>query len=253
MTNTDSAYRELLAKTKDLVVLSTAEGIIHWDMETMIPPKAVGQRSEQLALLSRIHHKLSTDPEFGKLLGVIQNSPDYEALGQVEKRNIYLINKSYLEQTALPEKLVSDLAMQEALTVNTWKKAKAQKNFNLFKGDLQKMLDLSKQAAEILMTVKETKTAYEALVDNFEPKMPAYTITSTFNTLLAGLKPLIAKIEDHKTQMPRLNQYVSVETQRQITQLITQTLGYDTASKEAAGRVDETEHPFTQATIAMYA
>ena len=124
--NTDSAYKELLTKTKDLVVLSTAEGIIHWDMEIYMPPKAVEQRSQQLALLSRIHHKLGTDPEIGKLLSRIQTSAEYQALGQVEKRNLYLINKTYREQTALPEKLVSDLAMQEAITVNTWKKAKAQ-------------------------------------------------------------------------------------------------------------------------------
>ena len=195
-TNNNSAYKELLSKSKDTIVLSTAQGIIHWDMETMMPPKAVEQRSEQLALLSRIHHKLGTDPEIGKLLNSIQTSPDYrKAMGQVEKRNIYLINKSYREQTALPEKLVGDLAMQEAITVNTWKKAKAKKDFNLYKADLQKLFDLSMQAAEILMKVKETKTPYEALIDNFEPKMSADTITKTFNELLAGLKPLIAKIE----------------------------------------------------------
>lgn len=181
-------------------MLSTAEGIIHWDMEIYMPPKAVEQRSQQLALLSRIHHKLGTAPEIGKLLNTIQTSAQYQALGQVEKRNLYLINKSYHEQTALPEKLVADLAMQEVLTVNTWKKAKAQKNFNLFKADSQKLLDLSKQAAEILMKVKETKTPYEALIDNFEPKMASETITKTFNQLLAGLKPLIAKIENCQTK-----------------------------------------------------
>ena len=78
--------------------------------------------------------------------------------------------------------------MQEAITVNIWKKAKAKKDFNLYKADLQKLFDLSKQAAEILMKVKETKTPYEALIDNFEPKMPADKITETFNQLLAGLK-----------------------------------------------------------------
>jgi carboxypeptidase Taq len=245
--NLDSAYKELLSKTKDLVVLSTAEGIIHWDMEIYMPPKAVEQRSEQLALLSRIHHKLGTDPEIGKLLGNIQTSAEYQTLGQVEKRNLYLINKSYQEQTALPEKLVSDLAMQEAITVNTWKKAKAQKNFDLYKTDLQKFLELSRQAAEILMKVKETKTPYEALLDNFEPKMSAETITHTFNQLLAGIKPLIAKIEDSQinSSIQILNQPVPVENQRKITQLITETLGYDTASSQARGRVDETEHPFT--------
>ena len=45
--------------------------------------------------------------------------------------------------------------------------------------------------------------------------------------------------------MQILNQPVPVENQRKITQLITQTLGYDTASSNAGGRVDETEHPFT--------
>ncbi len=179
----DVAYKELLSKSKDTIMLSTAQGIIHWDMETMMPPKAVQQRSEQLALLSRIHHKLGTDPEIGKLLAAVQTSPSYQAIGQVEKRNIYLINKSYHEQTALPEKLVGDLAMQEAITVNTWKKAKQKKTFSLYKVDLQKLFDLSMEAAEILMKVKETKTPYEALIDNFEPKMSAQTITKTFMLL----------------------------------------------------------------------
>ncbi len=243
----ESAYKELLSKTKDIVVLSTAEGIIHWDMEIYMPSKAVEQRSQQLALLRRIRHKMATEPKIGKLLKDIQTSPEYEKLGQVEKRNLYLISKSYQEQTALPEKLVAELAMQEALTVNTWKKAKAKKDFNLYKQDLQKLIDLSKQTAEILMKVKQTKTPYEALIDNFEPKMSAETITATFNQLLAGLKPLIAKIEACQTKPNTqiLNQPVPVEDQRKITQLITQTLGYDTASSTAGGRVDETEHPFT--------
>ena len=243
----DSVYKQLLAKTEDLMVLQTAEGVIHWDMETMMPPGAVEQRSLQLSLLSRINHKMGTDPQIGKLLNDIQASPAYEALGHAEKRNIYLINKSYREQNSLPEKLVAELAKQEAITVNVWKKAKAQKNFSLFKVDLQKLLDLSKQAAEILMKVKETKTPYEALIDNFEPKMTVVQITATFNQLQQGLKPLISKIQasSNKPDTAILHQPVPAENQRKIAQLLTQTLGYDTASPAAHGRIDETEHPFT--------
>jgi carboxypeptidase Taq len=246
-TNINSAYKELLSKIQDVTVLATAEGIIHWDMETMMPPGAIEQRSQQLALLSRIHHKLVTDLEIGKLLNTIQTNAQYPALNLMEKRNIYLIRKSYLEQTSLPEKLVADIAKQEAVTVNVWKKAKAQKNFKLFKNDLQKLLDLSKQASEILMKVKETKTPYEALIDNFEPKMTAHQITSTFNQLQQGLKQLISKIQasSNKPDTKILYQLVPTENQRQIAQLLTQTLGYDTVSSEAHGRIDETEHPFT--------
>ena len=241
----NSAYKELLSKTKDLAVLSTAEGIIHWDMETMMPPKAITQRSEQLALLSRIHHKLGTDSEIGRLLDEIQKNAGYQALATEEKRNIYLINKSYREQTALPEKLVSDIAMQAALTVNVWKKAKAKKEFALYKTDLQKLLDLSKQAADILMEVKGSKNRYDALIDNFEPNMPSATISKTFSGLLNGLKPLIGKIEGSPTKPKTLDVTVPVDSQRRIAQLLTAKLGYDTQSSSAGGRVDETEHPFT--------
>jgi len=50
-------YNELLQKTKDTIVLGTAMGIIHWDMETMMPPNAVEQRSLQLELLSPLDTK----------------------------------------------------------------------------------------------------------------------------------------------------------------------------------------------------
>jgi len=242
-----TAYNQLLSKIKDVTVLGTAEGIIHWDMETMMPPGAVEQRSLQLSLLTRIHHQISTDPKIGKLLATIQANPEYEALGQAEKRNIYLINKSYREQTSLPEQLVAEIAKQEAITVNVWKKAKVQKNFNLFKPDLQKLLNLSQEAAEILMKVKETKTPYEALIDNFEPKMTADKITATFNQLQGGLKLLISKIQSSqsKPDTGMLHLPVPAENQRRIAQLLTQTLGYDTASPAAHGRIDETEHPFT--------
>jgi carboxypeptidase Taq len=245
--NVNSLYKQLLAKTKDLTVLMTAEGIIHWDMETMMPPGAVEQRSLQLSLLTRINHQMSTDPQIGKLLAAVKAHPDYEALGQPEKRNIYLTDKAYREQTSLPEALVAELAKQEAITVNVWKKAKAKKNFSLFKPDLEKLYGLSKEAAEILMKVKETQTPYEALIDNFEPKMTASKITATFDRLQSGLKQLVSKIQSSQTkpETSMLLTPVPVENQRLIAQLLTETLGYDTASPAARGRIDETEHPFT--------
>jgi carboxypeptidase Taq len=240
-------YNQLLEKTRDVIVFGTAQGLIHWDMETMMPPNAVPQRSMQLELLSRIGHQMSTNPEIGKLLNKIQSNPAYTQLGDVEKRNVYLINKSYLEQTSLPEKLVAEMAKQETITVNTWKKAKAKKDYNLLKPELKKLLDLSMQAADILMKVKQTKTPYEALIDQFEPKMTAQKITTTFEKLQKGLCPLLDKIQQSGKQPDTkiLHLPVQVETQRQISQLLTQTLGYDTASPSANGRIDETEHPFT--------
>ena len=246
-TNMRSAYKQLLSKTKDLIVLQSAEGIIHWDMETMMPPKAIELRSQQLALLRRISHKMSTAPEIGKLLKEITANPDYDTFDQIEKRNMYLIKQNYEEQTALPEKLVSEITRQQALTVNRWKKAKKAQNFAFLKPELEKLVNLKKQEAEILKKIKQTTTSYDALIDGNEPKMTAAKIAPVFTKLLKGLKQILSKIQNAPQQPDTkiLHQNVSVENQRNISTAIAQILGYDITSAKAAGRIDETEHPFT--------
>ncbi|HKZ88244.1 MAG TPA: hypothetical protein VJ066_03675, partial [Candidatus Bathyarchaeia archaeon] len=246
-TNLSSAYKKLLEKNKELTVFSTAESIVHWDMETMMPPKAVHLRSEQLALLSQIHHKMSISPQIGKLLDTILKHRQYEMLNEEEKRNVHLIKKNYDEQTKLPTKLVTAIAKQEALTVNTWKKAKASQNYVLFKPELEKLVSLNKQAAEILMKVKETKTPYDALIDIYEPKTSTEAIAKTFTELQQGLQALLAKIQKASNQPDKsiLSRTVPVEKQREIAIVLAETLGYDVTSPKSAGRIDETEHPFT--------
>ena len=242
-----SDYKKLLRRNKDLRVLQSAEDVVHWDMETMMPPRAVELRSQQLALLSRMEHKMSTDPEIGKLLKQIAASPDFDKLGQIERRNLHLIRKNYDEQTALPEKLVEEIAKQQAIAVNVWKKAKKARRFSLFKPDLEKLVGLIKQEAEILMKVKGTSTPYDALVDLFEPKMTSTEIDRVFDGLRKGLAKLLPHISNAPRQPDRnqLKRHVPVEKQREISRALAETLGYDVTSPKAGGRIDETEHPFT--------
>jgi carboxypeptidase Taq len=242
-----SSYKKLLEKVRQIIVLVSAESIVNWDMETMMPPKAIRLRSQQLELLSRIEHKMSTDPEIGTLLEEIMRQPAYDKLDHIQKRNVYLIKKQYDEQTKLPEELVAETAKQQAITIDVWKKAKAAKNFSMFKPELEKLVDLRKRAAEILMEVKETATPYDALVDIFEPKMTAETITKVFDELREGLVSLLRKCEASKKQpdMSILKGKVPIDMQRKISKALAEFVGYDVGSKEAGGRIDETEHPFT--------
>lgn len=240
-------YEKLMTKVKDLIVFQSAGAIVHWDMETMMPPKAIQLRSQQLALLSRIEHKMSTDPEIGKLIDAIMRDKNYDTLNDVQKRNVYLIKKNYDEQTKLPEELVAEIAKQRTIAVDVWKKAKAAKNFSPFKPELEKLVDLEKKAAEILMKVKETATPYDALIDIFEPKMTAKAITVVFNELREGLVQLLRKCEKSPKQpdISILKRKVPVNTQKEIAKALADFVGYDISSKEAGGRIDETEHPFT--------
>jgi carboxypeptidase Taq len=242
-----SSYKKLMEKVKNLAILLSTESIVYWDMETMMPPKAVRLRSQQLELLSRVEHKMGTDPEIGTLLEEIMGQPGYDKLDYVQKRNVYLTKKQYDEQTKLPEELVAETAKQQAITVDVWKKAKAAKNFSMFKPELEKLVELRKKAAEILMEVKKTATPYDALIDIFEPKMTAKAITKVFDELREGLVSLLRKCEASKKQpdISILKSKVPIDTQRKISKALAEFVGYNVESKEAGGRIDETEHPFT--------
>jgi carboxypeptidase Taq len=245
--NLFSNYEKLMEKTKEIAIFNSAQAVLNWDTETMMPPKAIGLRSQQLALLSGMQHKMETNPEIGALLEKIERHSNCEKISAIQKRNIYLIRKNYDEQTKLPEELVMEIAKQRTIAVDVWKKAKAAKNFSMFRPELEKNIELAKKAAEILMKVKKTKTPYDALIDIFEPKMTAEEITKVFDELREGLVTLIKKCETSPKQpdVSFLKRRIPIDVQRKIAVSLAETVLYDVTSKNSGGRIDETEHPFT--------
>ncbi|MCJ7632910.1 carboxypeptidase M32 [Candidatus Bathyarchaeota archaeon] len=247
MTNLVSNYEKILARNKELSILQSTESIMHWDMETKMPPNGVNLRSLQLAQLSQIEHRLATARQIGILLERIEKHHDYTSLSELQRRNIHLIRKNFDEQTKIPEKLVTETERQRTLTVNVWKRAKGTRDFSLFRPELGKLFDLKKQAAEILMSVKKTSTPYDALIDIFEPKMTSDTIATVFEKLRKKLVTIIEKCStsQKKPNTSFLRRKVPIDIQRKISDSLAEFIGYDVTSNKAGGRIDETEHPFT--------
>ena len=239
-------YNELLIRFRQSTILQSAIEMLNWDMETKMPPKGVKLRSEQLAELTGIVHRLVTDPDIGQRLDRIDQSTT-KSLNQVQKRNLYLLRKSFEENSSLPRELVVETERQRAITINIWKKAKATKNYRLFRPELEKLVTLTKQAAEILKDVKQTSTRYDALIDIYEPKVTASMITQIFDQMRKGLITLIEKCVTAKKQpdITFLSRPVPIPTQILIANALAETIQYDIKSEEAGGRIDETEHPFT--------
>jgi len=240
-------YDTLMANVKDLTVLTTATSIVQWDMETKMPPRGLELRSQQLALLELIGHNRLTDPENGRLIDTITRSPEYTGMTQVPRRNMYLVKKAYDEATKLPSELVFETARQQTIAVGVWKKAKAARDYSMFKPELEKLIELKKKAADILMGVKGTKTPYDALIDSFEPGMTGDRISEVFTGMREGLISVLKRIEasPFKPDRSLLTRPVPVDAQRKISEAAMDFIGYDTKSPNAGGRLDETEHPFT--------
>lgn len=239
-------YDELLARYKDITVLRTAGEIVQWDMETKMPAKGLELRSEQLSLIDLIEHRMMTDRKIGTLLDAIEKDRAFASLGDEQRRNVHILRKSFDEASKLPDKLIAEIAKQQILAVGAWKKAKAAKEFSMFRDDLAKNIELKKRAADILMEVKGTKTPYDALLDIYEPGMTADRVSRVFGGMRNGLIKLLKRADDGEApDQSFLSRKVPVDAQRKISAMAMDFLGYQTSGPEAWGRLDETEHPFS--------
>ena len=242
-----SSYDDLMARFKQQYVLRTANQLIHWDLETMMPPRGISIKSEQLGLMDVLAHKILVDPQIPKLLVELESESALREMDANQKRSVELVRRYYDQEAGLPEELVEALAKQQAVTIVAWKKAKAAKTFSMYRNELEQMIALKKRAADIMMGIRKTPTPYDALIETFEPGMTQETIAKVFDEMKAGIMRTAQNIQASgvKPDVSFLSRPVPVEQQKKISLAAMQFIGYDTTSRNAGGRLDETEHPFT--------
>ncbi|MFW9788236.1 MAG: carboxypeptidase M32 [Candidatus Thorarchaeota archaeon] len=239
------AYDDLLYRMKEYMLLYSATQIVQWDYETYMPPKGLILRSEQMSVLEQTLHRMSTNPEIGKLLDTAEKNSS--KLDDVQNRNVFIIRREYDKKTKIPEELVARIAKQTTISLETWKKAKSSSNWKLFEPELKKTIELARERAEIEMKVKGIPILYDSMLDEFERGITSSQITKVFGELRNELVPLAKKCADASTDVDSsfLNKLVPIDIQRKIATDLATLVGYDTVSDNAGGRIDEVEHPFT--------
>ena len=232
-------YDTFLKLYKEIVVLNSAQSILQWDMETKMPTKGIKRRSEELSLLSVLSHQKITNPIFQDLIQNIKHSMEYNT-NTIVKRNIDLFVKDYEKATKLPEEFVAEQSKQIPISVDAWKKAKAKRDFSIFKDHLAKNIELAKRKAKY---INPALPVYDVLLDDFEPNMPEKKIAPIFEKLKNELVPLVKKCADasDKPNISFLSRKVPVSVQEEIGALLMKFVGLD----PEASRLDTTEHPFT--------
>lgn len=236
-------YKSLLKEFHNYRVLEQIDGILNWDFETKMPSEGVAQRSEQRALLATLMHEKLTNPKIGELLQAIKNDTAFDSLIEVEKRNIFLIEREYNRKTKIPKELVKKLAKQSTITSNAWKKAKNEANYEIFKPEFTKLLELVKERARYLNPNKEP---FDVLLDESEPGMTSAQLTTLFNEVKNGIFPIIQKCMN-SIQQPDLSliggkdRKCSLQIQKKLSEEIARLVNYNLNK----GRIDESEHPFT--------
>ena len=114
------AYLELLSKQKDIETIGQISGLLGWDQEVMMPPKAAPLRAEQLAWLSKTRHGMMTDSLMGDLLSTAEAEDD--GTNPTRSGNLRLIRDAYDKSTKQPTDFVERLARHKSKSIVSWAK-----------------------------------------------------------------------------------------------------------------------------------
>ncbi|NHJ02710.1 MAG: carboxypeptidase M32 [Candidatus Heimdallarchaeota archaeon] len=244
--NLAEAYNELMEHSKEVIMLNNIRSILYWDFETYIPSKSVQQRSEQFGYLATKIHEKTTCSRIGELLKLIKEDSAYDSLNEIEKRNVYLVERESTREIKVPADLVAEIAKQSTIAVQAWKKAKAKAPTNnnayheIFKPELDKILNLSVKRANYL---DPDKSPFDVLLDEYEPGMTSEMVDVLFKELKEGLIPLIKKCMNSPNQPDKsiLSRKIPIIIQEKLAIEAAKEVFYDLER----GRIDTTEHPFT--------
>lgn len=240
-----TSYSKLMDKYREIELIGSVTRVMDWDMETYMPPNGLTLRSSQLGLMQRISHRMLVSDE----LGVLLKDAEKEAgsLGEVERRNLYLLRRDRDISTSVPEDLVAAIAEQEAISRDAWVKARSANAWRLFEPELRKLIDLSIKRAEATMQARGVSTVYDAMIDDHDRGLTQGQVAELLDGLRDSLVPMVRKYRESssKADSSILRRKVPIPVQREMVKDATSLIGYDTTSETAWGRVDETAHPFT--------
>lgn len=240
-----SSYNRLMERHREIAIVESMSRFLEWDMETYMPPMGLTLRSNQLGVLKRVNHRMLVSDELGDLVN--QSERDSDSLGEVERRNLYLLRRERDVEMSVPEDLVADLATQVAIARDAWFRAKMARNWALFEPELRKLIDLSIKRAEATMHARGVSSVYDAMIDDADRGMTQGQVAELLTDLRDSLFPLIRKCQDASRDVDTafMRRHVPISVQREIVRDATALIGYDSSSDVAWGRVDHTEHPFT--------
>ena len=233
------AYDELIRRIKEINLLRNCEGVLGWDQQTYMPPKASAYRADQLALLSGLIHERFTDPEIGDLIGEVEVSTLVSDPESVPAVNVRELRRSFDRANRLPKSLVEELARICSLSRDEWVEARKASDFPRFLPWLEKVLALKRQEAA---AYDDSVHPYDALLENYEPGETTAHLRGVFKDLRQELVVLFDAIVGSRRHPDTsiLGRDYPIDRQEVLGKAVASAIGFDFE----AGRLDVAVHPF---------
>ncbi len=232
----NALIQEVLEEYKPTWALEHASSLFDWDTETYMPVQASKPRGfaqAQIALLKQ--------ERVIALAGLISKAEKLSDLSDYEKGILRVIKRDLDYYTKVPPKLLEELQRTATEATVAWREARRKSDFPMFKGYLEKIVDLKRQEAEKLGYLGDP---YNALLDRYEEGATTDDVDKVFLALVPNLKRILNKVlSDGK--YPSTHPLESVAYREEDMKRVNQEVLALLQMPDKTFRMDVSTHPFT--------
>jgi carboxypeptidase Taq len=236
-----SPYKQLEQEWRRLHAFRGALALLRWDAAVMMPRGSAEVRGEQLAALETEYHALLTAPKITRLLDRAQ--ANLAGIDEWQAANLREMRRQRDHAIATPVSLVSRLARASAKAEVKWVEARRENRFEVFAPHLEEVLHLVRDRAQLLGQALNL-APYDALIDEFSPGITSTDIDAIYRSLSRRLPNLIREameLQQKRPSLPLAGKF-PIPKQRQLVLELMKAFAFPFDR----GRIDESEHPFTE-------
>lgn len=230
----EDRLHELWGEIRDL---QGAIFALEWDQETYMPPGGQEARGRALATLTGLRHRLLTAPELSDVLDACAEAAEPDGILAAQVR---AARREVDRAVKVPESLEKELARAQSAGLTAWRRAREANDHGLFAAALARLVELKRRQA---LALAPAGTAYDALLDEYEPGMTEAQLTPLFSQYRIDLATLISKYigetEKNVDESPAHGHFPE-DRQLAFGRRVAEAVGY----RFEDGRLDLSTHPF---------
>lgn len=228
-------YEKLKNTFQKAALLGEISGILGWDQNTYMPANASENRGEQIAEIASQMHALIANDEIGDIIDELK---DNNTLDNFQKRNLELMEKSFVHASCIPQKLVAHHKKLSVRTEMAWREARKANDFNMVKPHLKDLLNIIREEAA-LKSEKLGLSKYESLLDQYDSGRKTAEIDEIFAELKKFIPEFIGRAK-YVVKQDKISGHYPINKQNELLHHFMEKFGYDFKR----GRLDKTSHPF---------
>jgi len=236
-------YEDLKTRFARIGHLDDVLGLLQWDQETVMPDGAAPRRADVVGTVSMLRHRLITDPPVGDLLDAAEAAAAGNGgLGPWDRANLREMRRLWTHAAAVPGDLVEANARATSLCETAWRTARRDSDFNALLPTLGELLTLQRRIGEAKADSLGV-SAYDALLDMYEPDGRAARIDALFDDLAGFLPGFTEEVLAHQARRPAVARPPGPfpeAAQRPLALALMTAAGFDFRH----GRLDTSAHPF---------